>query len=55
MKNVSVSKTIVRGGGATVTVSFGENGALARERISLVQEAGVWKIDNVKAVSPQPN
>ena len=50
MKNVSVSKTIVKGGAATVTVSFGENGALARERISLVQEGGVWKIDNVKAV-----
>ena len=50
LKNISVSKTIVRGGGATVTISFGENGALAKERISLVQEAGVWKIDNVKAV-----
>jgi len=49
-KNISVSKTIIRGGGATVTVSFGENGALAKEKISLVQEAGVWKIDNVKAV-----
>ena len=51
MKNVSVSKTIVKGATATLTVSFGENGALARERISLVQEAGVWKIDNVKAVN----
>ncbi len=48
MKNVSVSKTIVKGGAATLTVSFGENGALARERISLVQEGGVWKIDDVK-------
>jgi hypothetical protein len=55
MKNVSVSKTIVRGTAATLTVSFGENGALAKERVSLVQEGGVWKIDNVKAVSPQPN
>lgn len=55
VKNMSVSKTTVRGSGATVTVSFGENGVLARERISLVQVAGVWKIDNVKAVLPQPN
>jgi len=55
MKNISMSNTIVRGGGATVTVTFGENGALAKERISLVHEAGVWKIDNVKAVSPQTN
>ena len=49
MTNVSVSKTIVRGATATLTVSFGENGALARERVSLVQDGGVWKIDNVKA------
>ena len=51
MKNLSVSKTIVKGATATLTVSFGENGALARERVSLVQEGGVWKIDNVKAVN----
>jgi hypothetical protein len=50
IKNVSVSKVIVRGATATVTVSFGENGALARERVSLVQGGSVWKIDNVKAV-----
>ena len=51
MKNLSVSKTIVRGATATLTVSFGENGALARERVSLVQDGGVWKIDNVKAAN----
>jgi len=51
IKNVYVSKIIVRGTIATVTVSFGENGVLARERVSLVQEGGVWKIDNVKAVN----
>src|SRR6266487_3182467 len=42
MKNLSVSKTIVRGATATLIVSFGENGALARERVSLVQDGGVW-------------
>ena len=35
---------------AAVTVSFGENGALAKESVSLVQAGGVWKIDNVKSL-----
>ena len=50
--DMSTSKVVVKGAIATVTISFGEDGALAKERISLVKEGGVWKIDNVKAVTP---
>ena len=46
--NMSASKLVVKGATAAVTISFGENGALARERISLIQEGGAWKIDDVK-------
>jgi len=48
IKNMSTSKLVIKGPTAEVTISFGENGALAKERISLVQEGGAWKIDNVK-------
>ena len=50
LKNISVSKVAVRGTTATTVVSFGDDGKLARERISLIKEGGVWKIDNVKQV-----
>ncbi len=53
-KNISVSNVAVRGTTATAVISFGDNGKLARERISLIQEGGVWKIDNVKAIYPRP-
>lgn len=49
IKNISTSKLVVKGATAAVTISFGENGALAKERISLIQEAGAWKIDDVKS------
>jgi hypothetical protein len=52
-RNISVSGVVVRGATATAVVSFGDNGELARERVSLIQEGGVWKIDNVKAIYPQ--
>ena len=48
IKNMSTSKLVIKGPTAAVTISFGENGALAKERISLIQEGGVWKIDDVK-------
>lgn len=54
IKNISVSKIVVKGATATVVISFGDNGALARERISLIQEGSVWKIDNVKGIYSQP-
>ena len=53
VKNISVSNIVVKGATATAVISFGDNGKLARERITLVQESGVWKIDNVKAIYPQ--
>jgi hypothetical protein len=53
-RNISVSNVAVRGASATAVISFGDNGALARERVSVIQEGGVWKIDNVKAIYPQP-
>jgi len=49
IKNMSTSNLVVKGATAAVTISFGENGALAKERISLIQEGGVWKIDDVKS------
>ena len=49
IKNMSTSKTVIKGATAAVTISFGENGALAKERISLIQEGGVWRIDDVKS------
>ena len=49
IRNMSTSKLVVKGATAAVTISFGENGALAKERISLIQEGGVWKIDDVKS------
>jgi hypothetical protein len=52
LKNVSVSKGVIKGATAAVTISFGENGALAKERVSLILAGGVWKIDSVKAISP---
>ena len=48
IKNMSTSRLVIKGATADVTISFGENGALAKERISFVLEGGVWKIDNVK-------
>jgi len=53
IKNISVSNVTVRGTTATAVISFGDDGKLARERISLLQEGGIWKIDNVKAIYPQ--
>jgi len=52
-KDISVSDVMVRGATATVVIRFGENGKLARERISLLQTGGVWKIDSVKAIYPK--
>jgi len=49
IKNMSTSKLVIKGATAAVTISFGENGVLAKERISLIQEGGVWKIDDVKS------
>ena len=48
IKNMSTSKLVIKGPTAAVIISFGENGALAKERISLIQEGGAWKIDEVK-------
>src|SRR3954471_15818135 len=52
-RNISVSNVAVRGATATAVISFGDNGKLARESVSVIQEGGVWKIDNVKAIYPQ--
>ena len=49
IKNMSTSNLVVKGATAAVTISFGENGALAKERVSLIHEAGVWRIDDVKS------
>lgn len=54
IKNMSTSNLVVKGAAAAVTISFGENGALAKERISLIQEGGVWKIDDVKSGNGGP-
>jgi hypothetical protein len=48
IKNMSTSKLVIRGATAVVTISFGENGGLAKEKISLIQEGVAWKIDDVK-------
>src|SRR5713226_6900597 len=45
IKNMSTSKLVIKGPTAAAIISFGENGALAKERISLIQEGGAWKID----------
>ena len=49
IKNMSIAKLVVKGTTATLSISFGENGALAKERISLIQQGGAWKIDDVKS------
>jgi len=51
IKNMSTSNLVVKGATAALTISFGENGALAKEKISLIQEGGVWKIDEVKSAA----
>lgn len=48
INNMSTSKLAIKGASASVMISFGENGALAKERISLIQVGGNWKIDDVK-------
>ena len=48
IKTMSTSKLAIKGPTAAVIISFGDSGALAKERISLVQEGGAWKIDDVK-------
>ena len=48
INNMSTSKLVIKGPTAAVTISFGDNGALAKERVSLIQEGGAWKIDEVK-------
>ena len=53
-KNISVSKSVVKGTTATTVISFGENGVLAKERVSLIQEGGAWKIDEVKGMNALP-
>jgi len=53
-KNISISKSVVKGTTATAVISFGENGVLAKERVSLVQEGGAWKIDDVKSINALP-
>ena len=45
LKSMSVSKVAVKGSTATGIVSFGE---YPRVKVSLIQEGGVWKINNVK-------
>jgi hypothetical protein len=52
-RNISVSNVALRGATATAVISFGDDGKLARERVGVIQEGGVWKIDNVKAIYPQ--
>ena len=51
INNMATSKLVIKGATAAVLISFGENGALAKERISLIQEGGAWKIDDVKGGS----
>ena len=48
IKNISVSKVVVRGSSATASAGFGRGGELAKERISLIKESGVWKINRVE-------
>jgi Protein of unknown function (DUF3828) len=54
INSMSTSKLVVKGATATVTISFGDNGALAKERVSLIREGGAWKIDDVKSGYAQP-
>jgi hypothetical protein len=54
INSMSTSKLVVKGATATVMISFGDNGALAKERVSLIQEGGSWKIDDVKSGYAQP-
>lgn len=42
-KNISVSKVVIKGTTATAIVNCGNT-----LKVSLIQEAGVWKIDKVK-------
>jgi hypothetical protein len=55
INNFAISKIVVKGATASLTVRFGTNGELATERVNLTQVAGVWKIDGVKAVLPNPS
>jgi len=53
VRNISISQGVIKGPIVTAVVSFGDDGKLARERVSLVQAGGVWKIDNVKSIYSQ--
>ena len=53
IRNISISQGVIKGPIVTAVVSFGDDGKLARERVSLVQAGGVWKIDNVKSIYSQ--
>jgi hypothetical protein len=44
-KNISVSKVMIKGATATAIVHFDQAGIVM---VSLIKEAGVWKIDKVK-------
>lgn len=46
VKNIAVSKVVIKGTTATANVSF-YRGDDRGVKVSLVQEAGVWKIDKV--------
>jgi hypothetical protein len=50
-KNIAVSNVAVKGATATAIVTLNEG--YPRVRVSLVQEGGAWKIDNVKN-APRP-
>ena len=43
--NIAVSKVVIKGPGATAVVTLDQADVLM---VSLIQEAGVWKIDKVK-------
>ncbi len=45
-KNIVVSNVAIRGATASAIVTFDEG--YPRVRVSLIQEGGAWKIDNVK-------
>ena len=51
-KNIVVSNVAVKGATASAVVTFDEG--YPRVRVSLIQEGGAWKIDNVKNASRPP-
>lgn len=55
-KNILISKVVIKGTTATALVTFDYQGKIAEHggdvKVSLIQEGGVWKIDNVKGPGP---